>query len=283
MQIPPAKRQVCLNAGQSSVVTFNVYLAPGTTNDLPSGSSGLVSLTITEIEEGIMSDTAVARVTRHRLPDSIQMSIDSFFLRPGGDKAKVGVIVLDDQQVAVADGTEVFLSTTLGTIADVNGSTQGGVIRTEFTSGSTEGTAIITAQTFNNVQASIEIDIVEAPANQIALTVDPTWLLADGQSTAELVAIVYNRFDQPMAGQTMRIGVEGDGQMGTIDGKEVVNGTTDNNGRFVAIFTSGEEAGNAGIRAELLVQSNGVYRPVRDDRQVIRLSSGLLFLPVVYR
>ncbi len=79
----------------------------------------------------------------------------------------------------------------------------------------------------------------------------------------------------------MRIGVEGDEQMGTVEGQEVVSGITDGDGRFAATYTSGEEPGDAAVRAELMVPDNGGYRPVHDDRKIIRLWSGITYLPVI--
>ena len=80
----------------------------------------------------------------------------------------------------------------------------------------------------------------------------------------------------------VRIGVEGDGQMDTVEGGEVVQGTTDSNGEFSTTFTSGTMIGLAGVRAELLVRGDFDYRVLDHDRQVIQLGTSL-YLPLVVR
>ena len=61
--------------------------------------------------------------------------------------------------------------------------------------------------------------------------------------------------------------------MGTIEGGEVVQGTT---------YTSGTIPGLACVRAELLVREDFDYRIVDQDRQVIRQGASL-YLPLVCR
>ena len=88
---------VCINAGETHTTTLTVYMTSGDTNDLPSGTSGEVTLTVTEYGEGIMSDSATSRVTRHRAPATINIYNPTIYLRPGGDSATLDFSVLDDE------------------------------------------------------------------------------------------------------------------------------------------------------------------------------------------
>jgi uncharacterized protein YegL len=289
---------VCINAGESHTTTLTIYMASGETNNLPSGTNGEVTLTVTDYGEGLMSDSATAWVTRHRAPASINIYNPTFYLRPGGDSATLEFIVLDDEGMVVADGTEVQLSATLGSISPSTGITHSGFFSATFTSGSTEGTALITANFLsgsvadtvsntvninNNVSATTEIDIGNPKANQISLEVSPQSVPPDGVSTSNLVATVKDRWGMPVADQVVRIGVSGDGQIGRINGSEVVSGTTNTQGQFTATFTSGTAAGEARVRAELLVMEAEGYRPVHEDQQVIDMILPEVYLPLILR
>lgn len=89
----------------------------------------------------------------------------------------------------------------------------------------------------------------------------------------------------PLANYLVRIGVEGGGdtansnEFGTVNGSEVISGTTNAAGEFHAIFTSGSASGTVGLRAELV--HNGVS--VSEDRREIILGpSRFLYLPLVH-
>jgi hypothetical protein len=105
----------------------------------------------------------------------------------------------------------------------------------------------------------------------------------DGISTSNLVATVKDRWGTPVADQVVRIGVSGDGQMGTINGSEVVTGTTDTQGQYSATLTSGTTIGEARVRAELLVLEVDGYHPVHEDQQVIDMIVPEVYLPFIMR
>jgi hypothetical protein len=76
--------------------------------------------------------------------------------------------------------------------------------------------------------------------------------------------------------------VEGDGQLGLIEGGEVATGVTDANGQFAAIFTSGELIGKVGVRAEVYYDLGAGPEVVHFDRKEISLGS-VVYLPLVVR
>ena len=88
-------------------------------------------------------------------------------------------------------------------------------------------------------------------ASQINLAASPV-NLGNG-STSSLTATVLDERGNPVAGKQVRIGVDGDGQQGTVNGAEVVQGTTNAAGKLVVTFTKVNKAvGVVKVRAELL-------------------------------
>jgi len=277
---------ICMAPGTARTVDVTVRMSPSSPNTLPSGSTGVVEVAVIEYEQGIIADSASARVTRRRPPASILIDNRTSFVRPNGDTARLGFLVGDEQGVPVEDGTEVSLVVSMGRITPAVGQTHNGYFEAVFKSGAALGTAFLTATAENGVSSSTTIDVRSPDPSRITLGLSPDMLPSDGESTAELVATVWTihgHWASPMAQQTVRIGVERDGQMGTIDGGQVVTGTTDARGRFSATFTSGSEGGEVGVRAELLVLDDGQYQPVLDARRVIALENGLTqtYLPMI--
>ena len=80
----------------------------------------------------------------------------------------------------------------------------------------------------------------------------------------------------------MQIGVEGDGQLGTIAGGELVSGITDAKGQFSAVFTNGGVISVVGVRAELLYDQGIGKEVVLYDRKEIMIGARL-YLPVTMR
>lgn len=276
--------RVSLNPGQVTIINVEVTLGPGGPN-LPSGASGEIVLSAVEEEKGVIAATASALITRHRPPSEISVFNNILYLRPG-EKATLRFFVLDQQGAGVADGTRVGLSATRGTINPTVGVTEGGTFTAEFTAGNSPGTAVITAQAGDPtreadavIQGRTEIEIGTAPANGITLSATQTALAPGGKTT--LTARVTNRYGEPVAGQSVRIGVSGDGLMGTVgNNQDVVTGVTNNNGVLTAVFTAGERPGIADARAELLVKDGAEQRVVHDAAQRLVISDGV-FLPVI--
>ena len=103
-----------------------------------------------------------------------------------------------------------------------------------------------------------------------------------GKSTAVLTATVRDNLGNPMPNQSVRIGVEGDGQVGTISGEEVITGITDGHGQFSAVFTSGEVYAVVGVRAELLYDHGVGIGIVDHDRKEIIIGTRI-YLPLSMR
>ncbi|RPI82753.1 MAG: hypothetical protein EHM41_17590, partial [Chloroflexi bacterium] len=200
-------------------------------------------------------------------------------LAANGDQAVLYYVVSTASGSPVPDGTPVHFSTDLGSVSPATGFTKGGDVTVTFTSGATLGTATISATTNNGKSVLTQIEVIDALPNHITLQVSESSLPTDGVSTASLTVTALDRNGNPVAGQTVRIGLEGDGKYGTIDSSEVVTGTTNASGEFTATFVAGIQIGDAPIRAELI--SGGVA--VHKARQVIIIVGNKLFLPVIVR
>ena len=276
----------CLYAGQTVDVGYNVYMAEGNTNDLPSGTTGMVTLSAIEWEKGLIQDSASARITRHREPDQIDITNYSFFIRPNGDSIELKFMVTDVQNALVVDGTPLHLTANGGTIIPATGLTENGVVTATFTSGPAIGTAYVYAQTDNFVVSSTSIKIANPMASTIELQMSTNQLPADGTSLAVLTATVRDRWGNPVANQLVRIGVGSDSDedaLGTIDGGEVASGVTDAYGRFSAKFTNNGVVGKAAIRAEMYIMEGEDLRVIHQDQKMMYVGMHLVHLPLIMR
>ena len=278
----PITQVVCVNAGQSQGVTLSAYMTAGTSNDLPSGTTGILTVSFTELEKGEISDSASVRITRTRLPAAATIFTPDHALRPGGDTAELEIQVVDDQNVNVADGNYLALVASSGTISPTEGYTAGGLLHATFTSGASTGTAQITVTSSNGITATTEIVIEDALPNKITLQVENDHLAPDGVSQTNVTTTVKDRWGNPMAGQSVTIGVEGDGQYGTVTGGEIASGVTDANGQFTTVFTSGTVVGDVSVRADLYYDQGSSPEVVLSARQVIILG-GRIYLPAVLK
>ncbi len=263
--------QICLPANGSTFFTVEVNLSSGVPNAEPSGTTGVVTVSAIEAEQGLISVSTSARVTRYRPPAEINIHNPSRFVNVDSNSTMLRFYVSDEQGYPVEDGTEVQLSTTLGSLPTV-ATTENGLLEVTFSSDNVEGIAEITTLTNNGITASTTINVIGPVPNQIELVVSKIFLPPDGVSTANLEAIVRDQSGNPLPNQTVRIGVEGDGQLGLISGSEVITGTSDANGQLSVIFTSGTLIGEVGVRAELLVEEGGRYRAIQVDRKMISIA-----------
>jgi len=150
------------------IVTVQVRMSADPVNNVPSGVTGEVIASVIEVEQGAISHSASAYVTRHRPPAQISIHNPVKYLRPNGDSTAVHVTVLDEQGVAVADGTEVRVSATNGSIAPLIARTSAGYVEATFTTSATTGAAIVTASTSNGLVATTTL--ISAYRNRIGLS-----------------------------------------------------------------------------------------------------------------
>jgi len=270
---------VCVSSGNSIVKTLVVTPTAG----LPSGATGEVHLSFNEREQGIMSDSATAKVTRYNFANRIEIVNEFFhnYIRPNNvDTATLNVAVTDAQGVNVADGTQVQLASSLGSVSPATGATLNGQIPVTFTAGTIEGDVIVTAtEVATGIQATTTLHIHAPVPDRIDLVASPQVLDENGTSSA-LLATVYDRWNNPMPNQTVRIGVEGDGQVGTVNGAEVLTGTTNAQGQIVGNYAKGDAVMPVGVRAELL--DGPGFTVIHEDREVIAIGKRI-YLPVLQR
>ena len=158
-----------------------------------------------------------------------------------------------------------------------------------FTAGNTEGDATITASVGQANDTTL-MHLRNPLPNAIELTAAPADLSA-GSATSNLVATVRDRWGDVLANQSVRLGVSGDSQLGTLTGAtEVMTLTTDANGQVSATFTKVPTAtGPVDVRAELLVSDGGTSRTVHSTQTTLTLGGvdptqpQQLFLPLIVK
>jgi hypothetical protein len=282
----------CLNPGEAATRTYRV--TPTSLQDpAPSGSFGEIAVTFREKERGQIADSAATTLVRYNQPATVEIvnHSTSTYIRPNNsDAISLTVRVLDATGFAVADGTPVDVVTTLGTVSPASGGTVNGQLPVVFTAGDTAGDALVTASS-GAISATTVVHILNPLPQEITLAVNPADLSAGG--SASLLARVTDQWGDPVAGQIVRVGVEGDGENGTVNPAaagaaviaqtEVVTLTTDAQGQVAAIFAKAAPAtGNIGVRAELLFDEGAGLEVVAVDRKVLLLGHKL-YLPALER
>jgi hypothetical protein len=208
-------------------------------------------------------------------------------VRPNGtDKVELTLNLIDDlgQVVGYSGPFNGEWTVTGGTIAMPTGTYDNGRLTVIFTAGTSPGIATISALAEGGLTAETTITLAVPAAEKILLTATPTNLSQATQSA--LVATVLDQFGNPVSGAKVRLSVGDDnGDKGTIGGGEVLDGTTNSNGRLNATFVKKPDAqGQVVVRAELLDNSGNA---ARETALVLYLSDPpgnlQVFLPVAIR
>jgi len=277
---------LCLDPGQTTTRALNVRMAAVSPNTLPSGATGDVVVTFVEREEGAISDSATAAVTRRRVPAYIVLDNRNTEgnLRPNGtDTAYLKISAFDDQMVSVADGTPVTVTTNFGGISPTLAKIQQGKVDAVFTTPSTPGTALINIGV-GPLSMTTALEITAPLPDRLELRSSKSELPAL-ENTLSVTATLRDKWGDPVANQTVRLGVSGDGEMGTIGGSEVITGTTNSAGQIVATFARGSKPGQTFVSATLLMNVNGTMQPsLTDSVEILVLAETRnLFLPQITR
>lgn len=277
---------LCINAGQTMTRTVDIKMAAVSPNTLPSGATGDITVTFIEKEEGTISHSATASVTRRRLPAYIVLDNRNSAgnLRPNGmDTAYLKIQAFDDQMVSVAEGTPVTITASMGVISPTHASIQNGKVDAFFTTPQTPGVALLT---IGVAQLSMTTTLeIAAPLPEKLTLIAGQSVLSPTVQTTPVTVTVTDKWGDPAVGQTVRLGVSGDGEQGTIGGAEVITGTTDSAGQIVATFDRNGAIGDALVTATLLIDQNGQMQPSLTDTKTIQMLAEMrsLFLPQVNR
>ncbi|MFO7661267.1 MAG: hypothetical protein R6X18_01610 [Chloroflexota bacterium] len=281
----PEAPSICIPANTTTPIFASVS-KPLSSGAL--GEIGEIGLTMTEIDEGAITASATARVTMFRRPASLEFDNRQIGpVRPNGtDKVELTLNLIDDlgQVVGYSGPFNGELTVTGGTITMPTGTYDNGRLTVIFTAGTSPGIATISALAEGGLTAETTITLAVPAAEKILLTATPTNLSQAAQSA--LVATVLDQFGNPVSGAKVRLSVGDDnGDKGTIGGGEVLDGTTNSNGRLNATFVKKPDAqGQVVVRAELLDNSGNA---ARETALVLYLSDPpgnlQVFLPVAIR
>jgi len=214
------------------------------------------------------------------------------------------LLVYDVSGLPVVDGTNVDLTTSLGSItvaganattataagvdaATIAAQTKNGRVTATLTAGTQPGDATVIALV-DSKSATATVYIRAAGVHTIDLTASPADL-STGATASALIATVRDAWGDPVAGVNVRIGVSDDtGTQGTLNGAQVVTGTTNANGQVIASFAKHADAiGQTVVRAEYFIETGGAVQVIADDRETLFFSELVaelkIFLPVVVR
>lgn len=116
-----------------------------------------------------------------------------------GQTATVIATATQSTGIAVPDGTAVYFTTTLGTIAPQTAKTKKGVAEAILTAGTTNGTATVTASSGVSGTFTVAIGVTSASIGTVTLTADPG-VLPPGGGQSSLTALVLGVDGQPVSG-----------------------------------------------------------------------------------
>jgi adhesin/invasin len=163
-------------------------------------------------------------------------------LQAGTDSTVITARVFDTANLPVIDNTQVFFSTTAGTLSRLTARTQGGMVTTVLYAPPAAGEVRVTATTTGNVSNSIPILVMPGAAATIGMTASLDTLFADATSEAVITALVRDAFANPV--------LEGTPVAFTAQGGSVTtSATVGTDGRAIATFRAGLAVGPATINA----------------------------------
>lgn len=121
----------------------------------------------------------------------------------GYSSCPVNITVFDAFQNTVAAGQPVTISAVLGSVSPTSGATDGqGRLNVTFTAGSQAGMASVIA-TSGSAQGSGIIELVQVPLDTIWIVSTPSQILGDGESEADISAILFGENGHAVPGAIM--------------------------------------------------------------------------------
>jgi hypothetical protein len=291
----------CLNIPAGGSRTGLLTVSPAWYH-APSLSEAEITVSAVDADEGSISASDNATFVRRRVASHLvfdEVPKDAYMRPNGSDFVTVTLRIEDEEGAPVMDDTAVDLTVTNGTLGLtslanlpemarpeqtlVTAYAQNGRVDVRLTAGNTTGIASVLASLTTptrTLTATFVIDLHAPVANHITLQATPTNLV--NGSSAALLASVLDANGGPIPNATVRLGEEGDGEQGLINGAEVITATTNAQGQVLATFTKAAGAkginGVVGVRAELL--SGGTV--VSEARlELVLAANKKVFLPFV--
>lgn len=141
----------------------------------------------------------------------------------GSSKTTLTVMVKDENDAPVIDGTTVLFTATAGTLDATSATTVNGVASVGLTSSTAESVAQVTA-TVGGVSDIVSITFLPLGANALTLSASPGDLPADGVSASTITATVTDELGAPVADGTVIAFSATSGSLSNTSGV-TVNGT----------------------------------------------------------
>jgi adhesin/invasin len=158
---------------------------------------------------------------------------------PAGGQAALQAQVADAYGNAVADGTWVTFTTSLGAADPPVAATAGGVAQSTFLAGTMAGSGVITA-TAGAAWGTAAVGVLPGPVASMGLAAQPPIVQANGEDQSEIEATLVDGFGNPVVDGTE---VSFGSTLGTVDPTTSV--TVD--GKAYTVLTAGTVAGVATV------------------------------------
>jgi hypothetical protein len=235
--------------------------------EVPVWAGNVVERTELTVQGGRMADSGAMTTIVRGSPARVDLAAYPDRIAPNGGQATIVAQVADARGWNVADGTQVTLGTSLGTLGHVSATTMEGLVTATLTSGASMGTANVQVTT-GDITEWISVEIAIPPAYGLTVEASPANVPADGASTSVITSHVYDLYGQPASEGTQVVFViDGDDTlMGSVEGGEAYTATL-SSGTATATYRSGTTPGWATIRAEIPSENPvGAAEPVAGFR-----------------
>lgn len=230
-------------------VRFNTTLGTLTSKIGVTDDDGEVTTElISGLEDGTALVTATSYVTsfvevemKKYVPFDIDISSETYTLLADGlSKTEITAIPRDDQGRKMPN-IPVYFSTTMGNLSSKIVNTEAdGVAKTTLTSTTEEGIATVTATSY--VTGEVKIKFQKYVPSYLELSAESPVLLADGESSTTITAVVKDSTGKRMEGETVRFSTN----LGTLS--ETIK-LTDQDGIAKTVLTSSTTPGEAFVTA----------------------------------
>ena len=241
-----------------TAVTFTTTLGSlGASPYVTATSGGVATATLTAgttlgdakvvAQVGTITDTVTITLAAGPAAEVELTSSRSSMPADGSATAALTVTVSDAQGHAVADGTTVTVTTTLGSLgaSPYVATTNGGIVTATLTAGTTAGDARVLARV-GTMTDTVTIALLPGEPDDVAVTASRSSMPANGSSTAALTVTVSDSHGNPVANGTP---VTVTTTLGSLGADPFVTVTSD--GVATATLTAGTEVGDAEVVARV--------------------------------
>jgi adhesin/invasin len=173
-------------------------------------------------------------------PATVTLIAEPFVAIADGNQQIAIQALVEDANSNLIPGQVLTFTSSLGTISQIEPTTNAAGIATAVLTSTTSGFAMITTKAAE-VSGQAQVQFIAGPLSSVEVNASPTTLLADGLSTATITVVVKDAHNNPVPNQTVTFA--------TTLGRITDSSVTDATGVATATLTSVQQVGLAQVTA----------------------------------